>query len=471
MRHVVPRIVEFLVVTLLAFLAIQWSLFRRIPTAPPADDDPRFVGRGAIPPRNARSEHSQSHDNMSVSSGFPKWPSSGIHIQDLMHFLSAHLLRSPTPHFPVLLYVLKRRRHREDFDTSTHFDLWTCRAVREKHISKDRIQPVESLFERALQHLATSRKQQWQALRRALENDAGVPFVVDYMDYTGCGGHTHAEARTNTSSTPSMLPVFTMCATLQPFCDYAFPIPTYFMISTAQSSWKETRQHDPPFVSKQRQAVWRGAFTGQSWDHGRTNQRREMYRLSKQDNNAHFINAEEARRGGEHYMPMDQYRNFRAILDLDGDAWSKRFVALLCFNSVVLKVEPKYVDYFHPNLQPWIHYIPVNGHLSDLVDQVKFAVSDEHQEEVQQIIRHAQQWCAQHVTEQALVEDMLDIWNKYVELLNQGDPTWQEIWRETNEAVLSTPAYDMVRLRRNGTIRYSSGAAAVDWPKVRMETS
>ena len=38
-------------------------------------------------------------------------------------------------------------------------------------------------------------------------------------------------------------------------------------------------------------------------------------------------------------MPETDTMNYRAVLDLDGTAWSERFARLLCYNSVVIRIE------------------------------------------------------------------------------------------------------------------------------------
>ncbi len=45
-------------------------------------------------------------------------------------------------------------------------------------------------------------------------------------------------------------------------------------------------------------------------------------------------------------MDQDDFMKYKAILDIDGNAWSARLGKLLCFYSVVIKVEPTYVGYW-----------------------------------------------------------------------------------------------------------------------------
>jgi len=130
---------------------------------------------------------------------------------------------------------------------------------------------------------------------------------------------------------------------------------------------------------------------------------------------------------------MYDFQKYRAIVDVDGNSWSMRFGLLLCFSSVVIKVQPQHVDYFYPELVPWVHFIPVQADLSDLIRQVEYAVSDEHQESVQQIIRNANAWCRRKHRLETLYDDMLSIWNEYLIMLDHVDPGWQMHWSKSDK--------------------------------------
>jgi hypothetical protein len=41
-------------------------------------------------------------------------------------------------------------------------------------------------------------------------------------------------------------------------------------------------------------------------------------------------------------------------LSTDGNAWSARLGKLLCFNSVVIKVQPEFVGYWEKEIKPWV---------------------------------------------------------------------------------------------------------------------
>ncbi len=96
-----------------------------------------------------------------------------------------------------------------------------------------------------------------------------------------------------------------------------------------------------------------------------------------------------------YYIPFADFQKYRAVLDLDGGSWSERFPRLLCQNSVVVKVDPEQIDYFWPTLQAGVHYVAAN--LTNLVSVIEYVTSDDHQEEMQQIVANAREWCRQHM--------------------------------------------------------------------------
>ena len=165
---------------------------------------------------------------------------------------------------------------------------------------------------------------------------------------------------------------------------------------------------------------------------------------------------------------MLDFQNYKAILDVDGQSWSSRFGTLTCYNSVILKVDPDYVDYFfykknhdegssstsksnasNDQLLPWKHYIPVKGDLSDLVQKSQYALSVDNHVHIESIIRNANQWCLQHMIHDSIAYDVLDSWESYIRILDASS------FRITTEAEDSTS--------------YSSGSTIFTWEKQWME--
>jgi large subunit ribosomal protein L34 len=73
-------------------------------------------------------------------------------------------------------------------------------------------------------------------------------------------------------------------------------------------------------------------------------------------------------------MPELDYMKYRAILDTDGNGWSGRFGLIMCYNSIVIKIESEkgFMAYYQRDLKPWEHYIPVHPNLTDLGPSLLF---------------------------------------------------------------------------------------------------
>ncbi|CAH7686231.1 hypothetical protein BY996DRAFT_4602863 [Phakopsora pachyrhizi] len=64
-------------------------------------------------------------------------------------------------------------------------------------------------------------------------------------------------------------------------------------------------------------------------------------------------------------VPLSEMAKYKAILDLDGMAFSGRFVALMSMGSGVLKATI-FRDAFTDWVEPWVHYIPLSSGYSEL---------------------------------------------------------------------------------------------------------
>merc|ERR1712238_25791 len=60
------------------------------------------------------------------------------------------------------------------------------------------------------------------------------------------------------------------------------------------------------------------------------------------------------------YIRFEEQMQYRAIIDIDGNAWSSRFSLILCTNSVAIKVDPDYIEHFYVDLKPMVHYVPAS---------------------------------------------------------------------------------------------------------------
>ena len=215
-----------------------------------------------------------------------------------------------------------------------------------------------------------------------------------------------------------------------------------------------------PLESKIRKVAWRGSLSTNDpthvyesirWRllkevHG--SQQHDMYDVgfTKIPDHNHRANDRLDEVGGlvGYITPMSNFMNYLAILDMDGASWSSRFGSLLCYNSVVIKVEPEYVDYFHYDLKPWTHYVPVKDDLSDLHANVAWVLDPANTAVVGDVIEAANQWCAARFNPDQLANDRIDIWESYVRLLDKAAPDWSVLWQRKKSEVMQSAQLDFV---------------------------
>lgn len=145
-------------------------------------------------------------------------------------------------------------------------------------------------------------------------------------------------------------------------CNYSWPVPDYHFYSFKkknETEWDaqfEEWNNEYPWSSKQKKAGWRGTMTGPTGlggDWHKLPRAKLVQRSIINDKNttmdAGFVEHAIAKRSkwekgaiGESLMvPRIQFNDFmkyRAIIDIDGNAWSSRYGLILCFNSVIIKV-------------------------------------------------------------------------------------------------------------------------------------
>ena len=96
-----------------------------------------------------------------------------------------------------------------------------------------------------------------------------------------------------------------------------------------------------PWERKIPKMVWRGRITGYTYRDGER-PRQELVRYAREYLDVMDVKPSTHRSR----MAQDDFQKYKAILDIDGNAWSARLGKLLCYNSVVIKVEPTFVGYW-----------------------------------------------------------------------------------------------------------------------------
>eukprot|EP00571_Detonula_confervacea_P014385 CAMPEP_0172303372 /NCGR_PEP_ID=MMETSP1058-20130122/4910_1 /TAXON_ID=83371 /ORGANISM="Detonula confervacea, Strain CCMP 353" /LENGTH=457 /DNA_ID=CAMNT_0013014155 /DNA_START=63 /DNA_END=1436 /DNA_ORIENTATION=+ len=127
------------------------------------------------------------------------------------------------------------------------------------------------------------------------------------------------------------------------------------------------------------------------------------------------------------YMPFDDQMKYKAIIDIDGNSWSARFTKLLCLNSVVIKIDQDWGEYFYHDLKPMVHYIPAS--LENITDATAYVINIENEEEMKSIVDSANKWCKEQVTEEELALDTI----KQIEMYDDSLNAYMKAWMSTDE--------------------------------------
>lgn len=64
---------------------------------------------------------------------------------------------------------------------------------------------------------------------------------------------------------------------------------------------------------------------------------------------------------------------YKYQVNVDGTVAAYRFPYLMLGDSLVLKQDSQYYEFFYGRLQPGVHYVPVRRNLSDLLEKIKWA--------------------------------------------------------------------------------------------------
>ena len=108
-----------------------------------------------------------------------------------------------------------------------------------------------------------------------------------------------------------------------------------------------------------------------------------------------------------------------AIIDIDGNNWSARFPSLLCTNSVIIKLNPDFVEKITQTLQPYVHYIPSS--LDNLTTVVEYIMDEENYREMKSIVLNANRWCLSNMRKDSLAKSAIASLETYITAIEQDD--------------------------------------------------
>lgn len=87
---------------------------------------------------------------------------------------------------------------------------------------------------------------------------------------------------------------------------------------------------------------------------------------------------------------------------------------------------------FVDTLQPWVHYVPVDTDLSNIVERFQWVL--DHPDESKHMISTANAWCAHHLQYSVLQDYFLSTVEEYLHQLDAFDANWQTaVWKSHEE--------------------------------------
>ena len=168
-------------------------------------------------------------------------------------------------------------------------------------------------------------------------------------------------------------------------CVMLIPDTEFISTSGFADLMREIEQSDIPWHEKKNILIWRGNNNGIGYemynirDAGNPekskllNQRELLVRLAANNSRvtAHFVKDQQV-------APKKMLLQYKYQIDVDGEvnAWSGLWWKLYS-KSVVFKVASHYEQWYYNHLVPWIHYIPVHANLSNLDDQLLWALHND----------------------------------------------------------------------------------------------
>ncbi|XP_064400305.1 protein O-glucosyltransferase 1-like isoform X2 [Halichondria panicea] len=112
-------------------------------------------------------------------------------------------------------------------------------------------------------------------------------------------------------------------------------------------------------------------------------------------------------------MSLEEHCQYKYLFNFRGVAASFRFRHLFLCGSLVLHVGEEWVEFFYPNLKPWVHYVPVKQDLSNL--RVVLAFARKNDKAAQQIASRGYEFIWAHLK----MEDVRCYWKQLLTRYSQ----------------------------------------------------
>ena len=216
-------------------------------------------------------------------------------------------------------------------------------------------------------------------------------------------------------------------------------LPDVYMLSGKDNIWLnlikdiEHQNIEEPWQKKQEKIYWRGACTGGTYN---LNNYHKLPRLTLVMLSKSYPDFIDARFSCLSQFSDDQsgkdlksvikllfvnknflinpiyHLKYKYLISIDGNsaAW-QRVPWILLSNSVLLKQDSSYIEWFYPALKPYIHYIPLKKDLSDIFEKINWLKNNDNK--AQQISINATNFVKKNLTPEQIEQHLSIILKEY----------------------------------------------------------
>jgi len=184
----------------------------------------------------------------------------------------------------------------------------------------------------------------------------------------------------------------------------------------SQTRLKEVDDNDIKFEEKKPMCIYRGDINNGSVHnfkeyHNKNglNQRKYLKKIKDKINYFDF---------SDDYKNIKEQLQYKYILDVDGhtNTWDATIWKLYS-NSVLLKTDSVWKQWYYDDLIPWVHYIPVKNDFSDLNDRIEWCKI--HDKECKEIIQNSRKFVIEKLNWDKVQQNTINIFKNYLQSSNQ----------------------------------------------------
>lgn len=104
----------------------------------------------------------------------------------------------------------------------------------------------------------------------------------------------------------------------------------------------------------------------------------------------------------EKYISLSDHTKYKYLIDIEGRGYSGRLKLLLFSKRVLFVQERLWKEFYHFDMIPYEHYIPIKNDLSDLIDQIHF-VEQKGDEYYNEITKNAYSFACKYLSYDAAI--------------------------------------------------------------------